>query len=92
MRAPDVKSYSPPYELGKPVVNSAISKVVKSENDKFKEGDTVAVWMVCPTEEYTVLGKEIVDERVDILQNQYGLEEALWVGALGMPGLTAYSR
>lgn len=91
MRAPDVKSYSPPYDLGKPVVNSAIGKVVKSNSEKFKEGETVVVWQACPTEEYSVLGKEIVDARVQKLENPYGLEEALWVGALGMPGLTAWS-
>lgn len=92
MRAPEIKSYSPPYTLGEPIVNSAISSVVKSSNDKFKEGDVVIVYMSCPTEEYSVLKKELVDRTVKKLENPHGLDLKLFLGPLGMPGLTAYSR
>lgn len=30
MRSPEIKSYSPPFELGKPITNRSIFKVVKS--------------------------------------------------------------
>jgi NADPH-dependent curcumin reductase CurA len=41
MRDPSIKSYSPPYQLGKPITNRAISKVLKSDSPKFKEGDVI---------------------------------------------------
>lgn len=41
MRAPEIKSYAPPFELGKPITNSAVAKVLKSDCSKFKEGDLI---------------------------------------------------
>ncbi len=89
MRAPDVKSYSPPFELGKPITNSAVSKVLKSNNSKFKEGDVVTG--MAPTEEYSIISGEIANNMVRKLDNPYKLDPKLFLGALGMPGLTAYS-
>ena len=40
MRDASVKSYSPAYELNKPVTNSATGVVVKSGAQNFKEGDS----------------------------------------------------
>ena len=88
MRNPEVKSYAPPFELDKPITNSAVVTVVKSDNDKFKAGD-VAVAMAY-TEEYTALPKAMVDMG-RVLDNPYKLDPKLFIGALGMPGLTAYS-
>ena len=89
MRKPEVQSYSPPFELGKPITNSAIAKVLKSNNSKFKEGDIVVGLL--PTEEYSSVSAEIVNDRLRKLDNPYNLDPKLYVGALGMPGLTAYS-
>ena len=89
MRAPEVKSYSPPFDLGKPITNSAISKVLKSNNSKFRGGDIVTGLL--PTEEYSVIDGETADNRVRKLDNPYDLDPKLFLGALGMPGLTAYS-
>ena len=89
MRAPDVKSYAPPFTLGMPITNSAVSKVLKSNNEKFKEGDVVTGMM--PTEEYSVIGEQVANNMVRKLDNPYNLDPKLYVGALGMPGLTAYS-
>jgi len=41
MRAPEVKSYSPPFELDKPITNFAVSKVLKSNNPRFSEGEII---------------------------------------------------
>jgi NADPH-dependent curcumin reductase CurA len=41
MRAPGVKSYSPPFELGKPITNFAVSKVLRSNNPNFSEGEVI---------------------------------------------------
>ena len=89
MRAPEATSYSPPFALGKPITNSAVSKVLKSNNSKFKEGDIVTGTL--PTEEYSSISGEVATNMVRKLDNPYNLDAKLFVGALGMPGLTAYS-
>jgi NADPH-dependent curcumin reductase CurA len=90
MRAPDVKSYAPPFELGKPITNRSIFKVVKSNTDKFKEGETLITRGITPIEEYSVLDKDAV-AGVEKLENPYNLDPKHFLGALGMPGLTAWS-
>lgn len=89
MRRPEIKSYAPPFEVGKPITTRAISKVLKSDNAKFKEGDVV-ITDPSPTEEYSIIPQEIV-ERARKLENPYKLDTKLFIGALGMPGLTAWS-
>ena len=89
MRAPEIQSYSPPFELGKPITNSAVSKILKSSNSKFKPGDVVIGML--PTEEYSIISSEIANSSIRKLENPYNLDPKLFVGALGMPGLTAYS-
>lgn len=90
MAPPEKKSYFPPFELGKPITNSTIAKVLKSANSKFKEGDIV-LGMI-PTAEYSVIPAEtIANGQMRKLENPYNLDPKLYLGALGMPGLTAYS-
>ncbi|KAL6706384.1 hypothetical protein ACN47E_005490 [Coniothyrium glycines] len=90
MRAPDVKSYAPPYDLGKPITNRSIFKVVKSNTDKFKEGEVLITRGVTPIEEYSILDKDTV-AGVQRLDNPYNLDPKLFLGPLDMPGLTAWS-
>lgn len=89
MRAPEKESYSPPFTLGQPITNSAVAKVLKSNTEKFKPGDLITGFL--PTEEYSAVNGEIVQARVQHLENPYKLDPKLFIGALGMPGLTAYS-
>lgn len=89
MRAPEVESYSPPFKLGKPITNSGVAKVLKSDIEKFKEGDLV-IGMI-PMEEYSSIEAGIANSMVRKLENPYHLDPKLYIGALGMPGLTAYS-
>ena len=89
MRPPQAASYSPPFALGKPITNSAVSKVLKSNNSKFKQGDIVTGTL--PTEEYSSISGEVANTMVRKLDNPHNLDPKLFVGALGMPGLTAYS-
>lgn len=91
MRPVEVESYSPPYELGKPITNGAVCKVLKSGTSKYKEGDVIFVNGACPTEEYSLLPAEVVDKAVSKIDNKYGIDLKMFVGPLGMPGLTAYS-
>lgn len=91
MRDPAVKSYAPPYETEAPITNSAVSSVVKSKSAKFSPGDLVIITMTCPTEEYSVLPEKLVSQSVRKLENPYGVDVKHFIGALGMPGLTAFS-
>lgn len=89
MRSPEVKSYSPPFDLHKPINNSAIVSVLKSDHPNFKTGDLVFAPRA-NTEEYSVFSKALADS-AHVLDNKYGLDPQIFIGALGMPGLTAYS-
>ena len=89
MRNPESESYSPPYTLGKPLDNSTVATVIKSNSPKYKEGDIVHGRI--PTEEYSILKTEDENLNLRVLQNPYNLDLKLFIGALGMPGLTAYS-
>ncbi|GAB7364696.1 hypothetical protein MBLNU230_g5497t1 [Neophaeotheca triangularis] len=89
MRDPSIKSYAPPFELGKPVTNAGIVSVIKSDDSRFKEGDLV-IASPAFTEEYSVIPKELL-AGAKKLENPHNLDPKVFVGALGMPGLTAYS-
>jgi len=90
MRSPEKKSYSPPFELGKPIGNGSIFKVIKSGTSKFAPGDVAVCLAPIPTSEYAVVGKELL-EHAHKIENPYNLDVKYFLGALGMPGLTAWS-
>lgn len=89
MRDVNIKSYAPAFELNKPIDSASIAKVVRSNNTTYKEGDLVIGHV--PIQEYIALdSKNIV--RIRKLDNPLGIEDIrVFLGALGMPGLTAYS-
>lgn len=93
LRDPAIKSYAPPFDLNKPLTSRSIAKVVKSANSKFKEGDIISA--NTPITEYAVLPKEWVEGpagpfgAVRVLDNAHNINVAHYLGALGMPGLTA---
>ena len=89
MRRPEIKSYVPAFDLGKAITNSAVAKVLKSSNSKFKAGDIVTGML--PTEEYSLVEASVANNQLHVLSNPYDLDPKLFVGALGMPGLTAYA-
>ncbi len=82
-RMNDVKSYTPPFELGKPMQGGAIGTVVESRSDRFKPGETVqhfAGWRdeaVLPADQVQPLPQIDVDPQA-------------YLGQFGMPGMTAY--
>jgi NADPH-dependent curcumin reductase CurA len=90
MRSPEKQSYSPPFELGKAITNRGIAKVIKSNTDKFKAGDIIVASDGLPTEEYSLL-PEGPTSRAFKLDNPYKLDPRIFIGALGMPGLTAWA-
>ncbi|KAK4552845.1 hypothetical protein LTR86_010179 [Recurvomyces mirabilis] len=92
-RMRDVKSesYSPAYPLGEPIRNSMICKVISSGTEKFGKDDLITNYMSGPLQEYTILEKHDLGENVWKLENKHDLDPALFLGPLGMTGLTAYS-
>jgi hypothetical protein len=88
------KSYVVPFQLNAPLTNNAISTVVASDNARFKNGDVVVG--NSDFAEYTAVPKERADKDataggLSILNNPLDLDPAIFLGALGMSGLTAYS-
>lgn len=100
MRDPKVWSYSKAMEPGKPVESvSVIGKVLKSDNDRFKEGDYVLVWSAY-TETYSRFSPEdtsgLTDTKVDsgrrvnVFKPAQGVPLTAYINVLGMTGMTAY--
>lgn len=88
MRDPKIQSYSPAMTPGTPVASvTLISKILKSDNSRFKEGDWVAGRG--PTEEYSAVNEEGA-KALKVLENPKGLPLEMWLGPLGMTGLTAW--
>jgi NADPH-dependent curcumin reductase CurA len=89
LRPAEVKSYSPAYTLGQPINNNVVAKIIKSDNSKFAAGDLVSG--IIPFQEYSAVSKELVDYSFRKIENPYHLDLMHFTGALGMPGMTAYS-
>jgi NADPH-dependent curcumin reductase CurA len=83
-RMNDVKSYSPPFQLGKALDGGAIGEVTASNDPAFKAGDLVQSgfgWREGFNAPAATVQK--LDPR--------GLPIQAFLGAAGMPGLTAYA-
>ncbi|KAL2115153.1 hypothetical protein VTJ04DRAFT_10816 [Mycothermus thermophilus] len=90
MRDPDVKSYAPPYTLNEAVTNDTVSRVLKSDSPDYAPGDLILGRL--PTAEYAAVTKEQLATLRGKLKNPHGLKDlGLFIGPLGMPGLTAWS-
>ncbi|KAJ3187406.1 hypothetical protein HDU85_006694 [Gaertneriomyces sp. JEL0708] len=84
------KSYSPPFEIGKPMTAGGIGEVysVGPGVKDIKKGDIVsgmvewAEWSICKTSFPSSLQKITVQE---------GIPLSWYLGILGMPGMTAYA-
>ncbi|KAL4748122.1 hypothetical protein BDW72DRAFT_160507 [Aspergillus terricola var. indicus] len=89
MRSAEIKSYAPPFYLNKPIESASIAKVIRSNNASYKEGDLIIGRL--PIQEYVAVEADELS-RIRHLENPLGIEDIrVFLGALGMPGLTAYS-
>lgn len=88
MRDPSIKSYSPAFELDSPVVNATLGKVLRSNVSDFAEGDLVVGAM--PIAQFARINDPKA-QSVRKINNPHGLDNALFLGPLGMPGLTAWA-
>ncbi|EXJ67203.1 uncharacterized protein A1O5_09850 [Cladophialophora psammophila CBS 110553] len=97
LRDPSVKSYLPAIPLGSPIAAATLSRVLRSNLEGYAEGDVVR--LLLPVQQYNVyVAKppregEAQWERPFKIPNpdDPGLDLRHYLGALGMPGLTAYS-
>jgi NADPH-dependent curcumin reductase CurA len=91
MRDSSVQSYSPAFPIGSPVIARSLSKVLKSSLDGYNEGDIVSHNL--PIQEYNLFkrdnDKSPTPVKIDLATAPDDIRHFL--GALGMPGLTAYS-
>lgn len=81
-RMNDVKSYVPPFQVGEVLEGGAVGEVVSSNSDDLKPGDLVLHGL--GWREYAVNDAKAF-RKVDPLP-----DVSAYLGALGMPGLTAY--
>jgi NADPH-dependent curcumin reductase CurA len=88
MRDPAIQHYSAAFQLNEPIMNSTISRVIKSDSSDFAEGDIVIAGL--PIAERAVITSELLS-KVRKISNPYNLELGYFLGPLGMPGLTAFS-
>ena len=82
-RMSDAKSYIAPFELNEPISGGGIAQVIESKDSSIKEG-TIITGML-PFQEYAV----VKANQVRVL-DMHGAPISAALGALGMPGLTAY--
>ncbi len=78
------RSYVPPYELGRPIEGGVVAKVVSSKSDILKVGDLVTGIMPWATE------TNIAARSLQKIDSRHAEHASLYLGLLGMPGLTAY--
>ena len=82
-RMNDVKSYSPPFQLGEAMQGGAVGEVVVSNDPGLKAGDLVNSFFGW---------REGFNAPAAMVQklDTHGLPPQAFLGAAGMPGLTAY--
>jgi NADPH-dependent curcumin reductase CurA len=83
-RMNDVKSYSPPFQLGEAMQGGAIGEVTVSNDANLKPGDLVSSFFGW-REAFNASGAAL--QKLDT----HGLPPQTFLGAAGMPGLTAYA-
>ncbi|KAF9464082.1 hypothetical protein BDZ94DRAFT_1257519 [Collybia nuda] len=86
MRAPEIDSYVPSYIVGEPTSGYGVGVVVRSEYEGLKAGDHV--YGILSHEEYCI--REKLDDFLRFIKKEPGLPWSVYLGAAGMPGMTAY--
>jgi NADPH-dependent curcumin reductase CurA len=83
-RMNDVKSYTPAFRLDEAMTGAAVGEVIEADGGGLSPGDLVLHQL--GWREYAVVDPA----KVLRLEPQPGLSASTYLGALGMPGLTAY--
>ncbi|MEJ1230053.1 MAG: NADP-dependent oxidoreductase [Galbitalea sp.] len=83
-RMNDVKSYIPPFELGKTMLGGAVGRVIESNSPDLAAGDVV---------EHLFGWRDVAQGRASAFTKRAeleGLPTSVYLGALGVPALTAW--
>jgi len=83
-RMNDMKSYIPPFELGKTMLGGAVGRVIESRSPELVEGDVV---------EHMYGWRDIAQGKASHFTKRDdlpGLPTSVYLGALGVPALTAW--
>lgn len=79
-----------PYKLNEPIPNTAIAKILRSNNKDFPEGELVRGEF--PISQYAVAtADELQAGWAHLIQNPLGFPLDIFLAALGMTGLAAYA-
>ncbi|PSR78131.1 hypothetical protein BD289DRAFT_377040 [Coniella lustricola] len=95
MRGPTFESYVPGYIPDQPMNTFSVAKVIKSDHERFQDGDIVSG--VMPIGEYGVIPQQLIEAKpmaaymIDKVENKYDLKLENWVGPLGLAGQTAWN-
>lgn len=82
-RMNDAKSYTPPFETGKPLSGGVVAKIIESKSANFKSGDIITGMLPWR--------KKMIASEKDIRKIDTAIAPAsYYLGILGMTGLTAY--
>jgi NADPH-dependent curcumin reductase CurA len=82
-RMNDVRSYTPPFQIGQPLQGGAIGEVTASDDPALKRGDLVQSFFGW-REAFNAPASQV--QKLDA----HGLPPEAFLGVAGMPGLTAY--
>jgi NADPH-dependent curcumin reductase CurA len=83
-RMNDIQSYIPPFELGKAMLGGAVGRVIETRSPDLARGDLV---------EHMRGWRDIAQGKASDFQKRQevpGLSTSVFLGALGVPGLTAW--
>jgi NADPH-dependent curcumin reductase CurA len=83
-RMNDVQSYTPPFQIGQALQGGAVGEVVASNDPAFRKGEAVQSFFGW-REAFNAPGAAV--QKLDT----QGLPPQAFLGAVGMPGLTAYA-
>ena len=81
----DGLSYTPPLKIGEVMVGESVGRVVESKSNKFKIGDLVTVHQGWQTH---IRAKDSDASIIKVPESK--LQSSVFLGAIGMPGRTAY--
>ncbi len=85
-RMMDRESYVPPFQLGETMQGGAVGEVVASSHPDYQAGDLVNT-MLGWREAFTAAPEAALAQKLP----QVNLPEQVFLGVVGMPGLTAYA-
>ncbi|MEI7467178.1 MAG: NADP-dependent oxidoreductase, partial [Chloroflexota bacterium] len=87
-RMNDAKSYAEPAKLGEVMVGGTVGEVIESQHSKFAIGDQVVGMLGWQTYGLSD-GRGL--QKIGSKSNPSPIPLSVWLGAAGMPGVTAYA-